>query len=61
MEGKKKRGIKMDFGLSKDDEFMIRNEFDLLDIIYKIDIVFINEKTKKEFLEEIKKEGVTIE
>lgn len=51
----------MDFGLSKDDEFMIRNEFDLLDIIYKIDIVFINEKTKKEFLEEIKKEGVTIE
>lgn len=46
--------------VSKEDEFTIRNEFDLLEIIYKIDLVFINEKTKKEFLEEIKKEGVRI-
>lgn len=46
--------------LPEEDEYAIRNEFDLLDIIYKIDLVFINKNTKKEFLEEIKKEGVTI-
>lgn len=44
----------------EEDEYAIRNEFDLLDIIYKIDLVFINKNTKKEFLEEIKREGVAI-
>lgn len=44
----------------KEDEYAIRNEFDLLDIIYKIDLVFIHKNTKKEFLEEIKREGVAI-
>lgn len=44
----------------EEDEYAIRNQFDLLDIIYKIDLVFINENTKKEFLEEIKREGVAI-
>ena len=33
-----------------------KNQFDLLDIIYKIDLVFIDENIKKEFLEEILKE-----
>lgn len=46
--------------VSIDDEYKIRNEFDLLDIIYKIDLVFINKNTKKEFLEEIIKEGIDI-
>ena len=46
--------------VSKEDEYKIRNSFDLLDIIYKIDLVFINKNTKQEFLEEIKKEGVEI-
>ena len=46
--------------LPEDDEYKIRNEFDLLDIIYKIDLVFINVNTKKEFLNEILKEGVDI-
>lgn len=46
--------------VSKKDEYKIRNEFDLLDIIYKIDIVFINDNTKKEFLNEIQKEGIEI-
>lgn len=46
--------------LPKNDEYKIRNEFDLLDIIYKIDLVFINNNTKKEFLEEIQKEGIEI-
>lgn len=46
--------------VSKEDEYKIRNQFDLLDIIYKIDLVFIDENIKKEFLEEILKEGIDI-
>ena len=46
--------------VSKEDEYKIRNSFDLLDIIYKIDLVFINNNTKPEFLKEIKNEGVEI-
>ena len=45
---------------SKEDEYKIRNEFDLLDIIYKIDLVFVDKNIKKEFLEEIVKEGIDI-
>ena len=44
--------------LNKEEEYKIRNEFDQLDIIYKMDLVFVNENTKKELVEEIKKEGV---
>jgi len=44
----------------KEEEYKIRNEFDMLDTIYKIDLVFINENTKKEFLNEVQKEGVEI-
>ena len=46
--------------VSKEDEYKIRNSFDLLNIVYKIDLVFINPDTKLEFLNEIKKEGVEI-
>lgn len=46
--------------VSKEDEYKIRNEFDLLDIIYKIDLVFVDKNIKKEFLEEIVKEGIDI-
>ena len=46
--------------VNKEDEYKIRNEFDLLDIVYKIDLVFISKNTKPEFLTEIKKEGVEI-
>lgn len=47
--------------VTKEDEYKIKNEFDLLDIIYKIDLVFIDKKTKPELLKEIKKDGVDIE
>ena len=47
--------------VTEQDKYKIMNEFDLLDIIYKIDLVFINNNTKKEFLEEIEKEGIEIE
>lgn len=43
-----------------EEEYKIRNEFDLLDIIYKIDLVFVNDDTNEEFLKEIQKEGVLI-
>ncbi len=46
--------------VSQEDEYKIRNSFDLLDIVYKIDLVFINQNTKQELLGEIEKEGVEI-
>ena len=46
--------------LNKEDEYKIRNEVDLLDIIYKIDLVFIDKKTKSELVKEIRKEGVDL-
>jgi predicted nucleotidyltransferase len=46
--------------IPRKDEYKIRNEFDLLDIIYKIDLIFVNKDTKKEFVEEIIKEGIDI-
>lgn len=42
------------------DEYKIRNEFDLLEIPYTIDLVFINSNTKKELLNSIIKEGVDL-
>ena len=44
--------------INKKDEYRIRDDFDKLDIIYKIDLVFITDKIEKEFLESIKKDGV---
>lgn len=45
---------------SKEDEYKIRNEFDELDIIYKIDLVFIDKKTKQELLNSIVRDGVDL-
>lgn len=38
--------------------FNIMNDFDLIDIPYTIDLVFIKSVTKKEFLESIERDGV---
>lgn len=46
--------------VKNDDKYKIMNEFDLLDIIYKIDLVFITDNTKQELLEDIEKDGVEI-
>lgn len=43
--------------VDRNKEFKIRNDFDDLDIIYKIDLVFVTEKTKKELVDSIKKDG----
>ena len=40
------------------DRYKIMNEIDLLNIIYKVDLVFIDENTKKELLESINRDGV---
>lgn len=47
-------------GVSEKEEFYIRNDFDLLDIPYTIDVVFVNKVTKQALLESIKKEGVKL-
>lgn len=44
----------------KEDEYKIRNEFDELDIIYQVDLVFVNERTKKELLDSIIRDGVNL-
>ena len=46
--------------LEKEEEYRIRNEFDKLNIIYKIDLIFVNEKTKKELLNSILRDGVDL-
>lgn len=44
----------------EEDEYKIKNDFDLLDIPYMIDLVFINKNTKKELLNSIKEEGIKL-
>lgn len=44
--------------VTKEKEYKIRNEFDKLDIIYKIDIVFVDNTIKKELLNSIIRDGV---
>ena len=43
---------------TREEQYEIMNQIDLLDIIYKIDIVFVDKKTKKELIESIKRDGV---
>lgn len=44
--------------VSKEEKYKIMNEIDLLDIVYKIDLVFVDSNTKLELLESIKRDGV---
>ncbi len=44
----------------REEEYKIRDAFDKLDIIYKIDLVFVNEKVNKELLKSIKRDGVDL-
>lgn len=46
--------------VSNEDKFKIMNDFDLLDIPYKIDLVFMCELEKEEFIKEIQAKGVKI-
>lgn len=44
--------------LTSAEKYKIMNEMDLLDIIYKIDLVFIDEITNSKLLESINRYGV---
>lgn len=44
--------------IPRDEQYKIMNEIDLLDIVYKVDIVFVDPNTKKELIESIKRDGV---
>ena len=46
--------------VSNQDKFNIMNDFDLLDIPYKIDLVFVSELVKEELIKEIESKGVEI-
>lgn len=49
------------FGDIKDEEeYKILNEFDLLDIPYTFDIIFVKKINKEEFINSILKEGVVL-
>lgn len=43
---------------TREEQYEIMNQIDLLDIIYKIDLVFVDKNTKNELLESIKSDGV---
>lgn len=43
---------------TREEQYDIMNQIDLLNIVYKIDLVFIDKNTKKELVESIKKDGV---
>lgn len=44
--------------VTREEQYKIMNEIDLLDIIYKIDLVFVDENTKQELVESIQRDGV---
>ena len=44
--------------LNNEQKYKIRNDFDLLDIPYTIDLIFIDEITKPELIKSIKRDGV---
>lgn len=53
--------IAIKINVTKEDKYKIMNEFDIINTIHKIDLVFIDEFTKKELVESIEREGVEIE
>ena len=46
--------------IKKEDKFNISNDFDKIDMAYSIDIVFIQDITKEEFLNSINRDGVEL-
>ena len=44
--------------ISREEQYKIMDEIDLLDIAYKVDIVFVDSNTKAELVESIKRDGV---
>ena len=46
--------------VDKEQEYKIRDEFDKLDIIYKVDLIFVNKNIKEELLNSIIRDGVDL-
>lgn len=44
--------------ISRDEQYKIMNEIDILDIAYKVDIVFVDSNTKEELVKSIIRDGV---
>ena len=44
--------------ISREEQYKIIDEIDLLDIVYKVDIVFVDLNTKAELVESIQRDGV---
>ena len=44
--------------MTRDEQYELMNKFDLLDTVYKIDIVFVDNNTKQELLQSINREGI---
>ena len=44
--------------VTQEDEFLILNEFDKLNIIYTIDVIFMKKTEKQSLIDSILKEGV---
>lgn len=53
--------IAIDGKLDEKQKYKIRNEFDLLDIPYTVDLIFMDEITKLELIKSIEREGVIFE
>ncbi len=47
--------------VTSEEKYAIRNEFDKIDMEYMLDIVFVEDITKNEFIENIRKEGLLIQ
>ena len=46
--------------VTQEEKYKIMNDFDLIDIVYKIDLVFMQDISNEKFLNAIKKEGKVI-
>lgn len=47
--------------IKEKEKLNLKNEFDLLDIPYTIDLIFVQDVSKKEFLHSIEREGIDYE
>lgn len=46
--------------IKQEDKFSISNDFDKIDMAYSIDLVFVQDITKEEFLNSINRDGVEL-
>lgn len=47
--------------VAPEEKYAIKNEFDKIDMEYMLDLVFVEDVTKNELIENIRKEGILIQ